>query len=686
MSGTRSDVRSDVRADARADEGVGGILYGMWFDGVNDKVLFDGTHLDAKTKGRITGTFHTTSTGSVCICAATDESAVYTSVRISIILGKFTFAVSDLGADLMYAKSVASYNDGLAHTFEVKVTDSETLITIDGVLLGASDLVYVVGSASSHLWFSAIPSPTLDMFAIGFRQDVYASTHEPFLGVVSDIKIYDENFTTALGNWAGHGTTDADWLDKGPVPADVAMWWDNVDDKVTAATPAGTVDVKMKVTSSLDTHGILLADSAASNYLLASGYGSGASISNGSGTPSFTVDGTSLLTQGQLWNALADGLEHEVVATGADLSSWTSMYIGNYTSGGASVWEGVIRDVRVYNSSTGALIHQYIGNGNTNADWEDQVGSNDGTVSGTPSRRFKTTTVWREANNGTVSGSPSRAISTDSGVTWAMETASDSDAAAYITLLGNAGTSVSPTQISALDTFFLTGKSQGWYSALKRMYLPIWAAAGPNALCLVSSTSGTFSGSVTHGAGFVTGDGSSSYFNVGATPSALGIATGDALIMRGIHIDGSDNHDACGVAQTSSLASLALLNFAAGHASEGTTYFRQPSGTAQVEITGQGTEYRGIYLGSCTATDARFLHRRRSGGVTVVASTVSDTQAIYDHAPLFLARNLNGTASNRTDGSEFAWALGTGMTQAQATDFTAALETMWETCTGLTLF
>ena len=262
----------------------------------------------------------------------------------------------------------------------------------------------------------------------------------------------------------------------------------------------------------------------------------------------------------------------------------------------------------------------------------------------------------------------------------------DADAAAYLALLSAQGVAVTGAQSSAIDAFFVTGKDEGWYSDLKRMFLPIWAAAGPNALCLVSSTSGTFSGSVTHGAGFVTGDGSSSYFNVGATPSALGIATGDALIMRGIHIDGSDNHDACGVAQTSSLASLALLNFAAGHASEGTTYFRQPSGTAQVEITGQGTEYRGIYLGSSTATNARFLLRRRSGGTTVESNTGSDTQAILDQAPLFLARNLNGTASNRTDGSEFAWALGTGMTQAQATDFTAALETMWETCTGLTLF
>ena len=261
----------------------------------------------------------------------------------------------------------------------------------------------------------------------------------------------------------------------------------------------------------------------------------------------------------------------------------------------------------------------------------------------------------------------------------------DADAAAYLALLSAQGVAVTGAQSSAIDAFFVTGKDEGWYSDLKRMFLPIWAAAAPNAICMVSGTSGTFSGSVTHGAGFVTGDGSSSYFNVGATPSALGIATGDALIMRGIHIDTPTNtFNACGVAVTSTTYSLALAT--GGSTIAGTTYFRQPKSAGQVLITGQGTEYRGIYLGSCTATDDRFLHRRRSGGVTVVASTVSDTQAIFDQVPLFLARNLNGTSSNHTDGSEFAWALGTGMTQAQAGDFTAALETMWETCTGLTLF
>ena len=263
----------------------------------------------------------------------------------------------------------------------------------------------------------------------------------------------------------------------------------------------------------------------------------------------------------------------------------------------------------------------------------------------------------------------------------------DADAASYISLLSAQGVTVTGAQTSAIDAFYVTGKSEGWYSDLKRMYLPIWAAAGPNAIDLIGGTSGTFNGSMTHGSGFVTGDGSSSYFDVGATSATMGISTGDAFIMRGIHIDGSDNHDACGVAQTSTISALAMLNFAAGHASEGHTYFRHPSSAAQVLITGQGTDYRGIYIGSSTSTTARFLMRRRSGGTTVVSNTLLSTQTIYNISPYFMGRHLgSGAVNSPTAGSELAWALGTGMTEAQAGDFTAALETMWETCTGLTLF
>jgi len=263
----------------------------------------------------------------------------------------------------------------------------------------------------------------------------------------------------------------------------------------------------------------------------------------------------------------------------------------------------------------------------------------------------------------------------------------DTDAASYLALLSGDGVIVSELQASAINSFYVTGKSEGWYSDLKRMYLPIFGAAAPNAICLVSGTSGTFNGPMTHGSGFVTGNGTSTYFDVGATPSAMGITTGDAFLMRGIHTSPAGSlHSGFGVADDSTAASLAMLNFASTHASAGTTYFRHPTSASAVTLTGQGSEYRGIYIGSSTLTSARFLLRRRSGGTTVVSNTTLAATAIKDLSPYCMARRLSGGLNTPSPGSEFAWAFGTGMTEAQAGDFTAALETMWETCTGLTLY
>lgn len=255
----------------------------------------------------------------------------------------------------------------------------------------------------------------------------------------------------------------------------------------------------------------------------------------------------------------------------------------------------------------------------------------------------------------------------------------DPDANAYIALLEGDGVSVSGAQKTAIDTFYVTGKSDGWYTKLKRFYFPVWNAAAPSARCLVSSTSGTFSGTISHNAGFVTGNGTNTHFDTGATPSAMGIVTGDALLLRGIHLDDDSVHDACGVAQSSSAQSLAMLNFQSG----GDSYFRQPSNTTGVTMSGQGS-YRGVYVGSSTATNARFLLKRTTSGTTVVSSTSNDTTAIYNQNPHFLARRLP-TISNRTKGSEFAWGLGNGLTQAQAEECSLAIKTLWETVTGLTL-
>jgi hypothetical protein len=83
----------------------------------------------------------------------------------------------------------------------------------------------------------------------------------------------------------------------------------------------------------------------------------------------------------------------------------------------------------------------------------------------------------------------------------------DPDARAYIAAVETAGGTVSATQRTAVSDFYRAGKSAGWYSSIKRLYLPIWASAAPNAIDMIGLTSGTFIGTVTHAAGYAQGDG-----------------------------------------------------------------------------------------------------------------------------------------------------------------------------------
>ena len=90
----------------------------------------------------------------------------------------------------------------------------------------------------------------------------------------------------------------------------------------------------------------------------------------------------------------------EATLTGQALGTNTSdTSIGKFISGSAAL-KGSIRDIKIYNvlksaseiinlnTDTTGLVSHWIGYGNTDADWTDQVGSNDGTVNGSPSALY----------------------------------------------------------------------------------------------------------------------------------------------------------------------------------------------------------------------------------------------------------------------------------------------------------
>ena len=257
----------------------------------------------------------------------------------------------------------------------------------------------------------------------------------------------------------------------------------------------------------------------------------------------------------------------------------------------------------------------------------------------------------------------------------------DPDARAYIAAVETAGGTVSATQRTAVSDFYRAGKSAGWYSSIKRMYLPIWASAAPNAIDMIGLTSGTFNGTVTHSAGYVQGDGSTGYFDFGATPDALGLSVDGGMI--GILVN-----------QAPTIGVRRLIS--AQNFSNSVDIFESTAGLI-AGISRTGAAASTVFLSNTSNVSGIFTHTREnntsqrlsvrktagitSGGVQTTAATGSIPRNI-----VALARNIGGSISAFSDllaGSYFA--ADDSFTYADEPNFTLALKNLWETCTGLTL-
>jgi hypothetical protein len=253
----------------------------------------------------------------------------------------------------------------------------------------------------------------------------------------------------------------------------------------------------------------------------------------------------------------------------------------------------------------------------------------------------------------------------------------DPDAKAYIAAVETAGATVTSGQKKAINTFVKSGKSDGWYSSIKRLYLPIWAAAAPNAVDMISLLSGTFNGTVTHSAGYVQGDGSTGRFvsdtsgdAVGMTDSTGGIGALCLLAPSGV-----------GFAAMGGIsgATSAIQLYYDGNQVAGTVAGNPPV----VVFNGTRANNTGIWMVSRTSVTSLSLHRRTSSGfttpntsaVSVAGNTVSTSNMTF----------MSQAASIYSDARFGVFSMHLGMTSQQATDFTLALKNLWETSTGLTL-
>jgi hypothetical protein len=261
----------------------------------------------------------------------------------------------------------------------------------------------------------------------------------------------------------------------------------------------------------------------------------------------------------------------------------------------------------------------------------------------------------------------------------------DPDAKAYIAAVVAAGGTVSGGQKSAINTFYKTGKADGWYSSIKRLYLPIWGIEAPSAIDMIGLTSGTFVGGINHSAGYVTTNGTTGHFLSDVSPGGAGCT-----------LDGT------GVfALTTAASSLLLTNsqrfFAAQALSNNTRVFL--SGNATANRFGSSGLNNNLFLTFFANGDQRgvqFIGRSTSANTFVVfrnSALLTDSQAstsstLNTTTPMcWLAGNNNGAISAYAPNTARLGAAGMteGMSQATAEAFTLQLKALWENCTGLAL-
>lgn len=255
----------------------------------------------------------------------------------------------------------------------------------------------------------------------------------------------------------------------------------------------------------------------------------------------------------------------------------------------------------------------------------------------------------------------------------------DPSAKAYINTIVSAGATVTSTQRNAINTFYKTAKKDGFYTPIKRFYLPIWGIAAPNAVDLITTTSGTFVGGVTHATGYIQGNGTTGRFDIGVSPDALGLVDGNASLSVLVYASqvGTGFRSIYGVTQTS--PARKILRFSRNLT---TTGFEFGAGVNNVS----DINFNGIYIGSETASNSRYARVRRSGVARSLATnTTSSTGGYPTINPQVMAANNSGNFANFAADQIGSTHIGLAMTTAQADAFTAALKTLWETCTGLTL-
>ncbi len=264
----------------------------------------------------------------------------------------------------------------------------------------------------------------------------------------------------------------------------------------------------------------------------------------------------------------------------------------------------------------------------------------------------------------------------------------DSDAQTYIDFIEGDGVSLSGSQKSAINSFYVTGKSNGWYSKLKRVYLPIWEAASPNSRCLVSSTSGTFQGSFNYDPGYSysTAASNANRFNTGYK-LLDGLTIEDGCLMALAYDDTPPTNSGINAVNKTIIGSGAWTVDSVRINTGNSSTKLKAVWLGVDELTLPTSSSHGVLLSN--RKDGATSLSRRDGSVFHDDSTTGALTGTYNNN--FPITGF-GSASSRylyatqaTTSKAGALGISEGLDSAERSSYTLAIKNLWETCSGLTL-
>lgn len=230
--------------------------------------------------------------------------------------------------------------------------------------------------------------------------------------------------------------------------------------------------------------------------------------------------------------------------------------------------------------------------------------------------------------------------------------------------------SMTLTKINALDTFIKGEKTAGRWDGHKRLYFPVWGVAAANAICMKSLTSCTFNGGFTHAAGYIQG-GYNKYITLGTALAGLGISYNSHYFAGLFKTAPSDNYK-----------NILTADLFISYGEESIRVTIGGSSYVDDNSFSPSDVFGSISYGSQTTLASRYGKvRKASGNTSIAVQGGTITQSSWS-SPIVL---LGSVSSSFWDGQCGALVLGTYISAADDLLFTAALETLWETTTGLTL-